>query len=217
MDFFKRQIPLIGEDCQKTLKNSVALVAGLGGLGSLVSQLLVRMGIGKLYIVDYDKVQASNLHRQLLYNADDIKKFKVDVAFKSLKDIKMETEIISVNNKIDKFFQVPKDVDIVVDCLDNLESKVTLSNLCKNKYFVHAGVQGYVGQVLSLKGNSLDDVMKFSKDVKKPVIPTLVSLTASIQANEAVNLLCSKQSLLNKILFIDILNYDFSIVGVKNV
>ena len=175
------------------------------------------MGIGKLYLADYDIVEENNLHRQSLYSVSDIGKFKVDVATNKLKEIGFEVNIIKLKEKIDENFKVPKDVEVVVDCLDNSESKIILSKLSKDRYFIHAGVEEYTGQVLTLKDRSLDGVMNFSEKIKKPIIPTLVNVVGSIQANEVVNVLCEKESLLNKILFIDMLNYDFSIVGVENV
>jgi molybdopterin/thiamine biosynthesis adenylyltransferase len=217
MNFFERQIPLIGEDCQKRLKNSVVLIGGIGGLGSTVSQLLVRMGIGKLYLVDYDIVEESNLHRQSLYSVSDIGKFKADISAIKLKEIGFNTNIVKLKERIEESFKIPKDVDVVADCLDNPKSKIILSRLSKNKYFIHAGVEEYVGQIITLKNKSLDEVIKFSEKTKKPIIPTLVNVVGSIQANEVINILCKKETLLNKILFVDMLNYDFSIVGVENV
>ena len=84
---FERQVKLIGEESQKKLKSIDLAIVGVGALGSLISELAVRSGVGNLTLIDFDKVALSNLHRQFLYNEQDIGKFKVDVAKKRLNKI----------------------------------------------------------------------------------------------------------------------------------
>ncbi len=216
---FSRQIPLIKKECQEKLGKSSIFVGGIGGLGSYVTDHLVRLGIGKLYICDYDRVDKSNIHRQILYNLKDVGKLKVEIAKERLSDIGTACEIIEIKDKIKEGFNIP-DVDVVVDCLDNAKSKIILSKISKrrNIYFVHGGVNGYFGQIMVIKDKSLDEIMEFGNNEGKEILPTIVSSVASLQVNEILKILCSKENiLLNKIMFVDMLNYDFSIVEVKSV
>jgi molybdopterin/thiamine biosynthesis adenylyltransferase len=219
MDIFSRQIPLIKRECQDKLKKSSVFIAGIGGLGSYVSEQLVRIGIGKIYICDFDRIDKSNIHRQILYDLNDTGKFKVDVAKEKLSKIGMDCEIIAIRDKINENFKI-RDADVIVDCLDNAESKIILSKLGKRKniYFVHGGVSGYFGQITVIKNKTLNEIMEFGDNEEKEILPTVVSSVASIQTNETLKILCSKENiLLNKIMFVDMLNYDFSIVEVKSV
>ena len=100
----------IGGVGQKKLKSSKVLVIGLGGLGSPVVTHLSSSGIGKIGLVDNDKVDLSNIHRQSLYNVSDIKKSKVLVAKKKLKKINSKTNIICHKIRIDKNNLTPKEV-----------------------------------------------------------------------------------------------------------
>jgi molybdopterin/thiamine biosynthesis adenylyltransferase len=219
MDMFSRQIPLIKKECQEKLHESSVFVAGIGGLGGYVTNHLVRLGIGKLYICDYDIVDESNIHRQILYNLKDVGKLKVKVAKEKLLNIGTNCKIISIKDRINEGFKIP-DVDVIVDCLDNAKSKIILSEVAKEKnmYFVHGGVSKYFGQISVIKGRSLNEIMEFGNNEEKEILPTVVSSVASIQVNEILKILCSKGNLLlNKIMFVDMLNYDFSIVEVQSV
>ena len=76
MEYFSRQIMLWGEDTQKDLKSKKVLIVGSGGLGCSVAMALSGSGVGQIDIVDFDKVELHNIHRQILFNLNDIGKFK---------------------------------------------------------------------------------------------------------------------------------------------
>ncbi len=84
---YSRQIILknIGTIGQKKILNSKVLIVGAGGLGCPVADLLTRSGVGKIGVIDYDKVSLSNIHRQTLYTKKDVGKYKVDVVKKKIK------------------------------------------------------------------------------------------------------------------------------------
>ncbi len=218
--YFVRQIPVIGKACQERLKKSSVLIAGMGGLGSTVATILTRNGISSLYVVDDDVVDETNIHRQILYSIEDVGKKKVEIAKRRLEKTGFSTEIHPIFQKVEKNFRIPK-VDVVIDCLDNGRSKTLLSELAAKESipFVHAGVNGYVGQILTLKKKTLSDVLSFPEDMKEtPVLLQVISLVASIQAMEVVNLICEKpNNLIGKILFVDLLDYDFEVVNVEDV
>ena len=92
---FSRQIVLknIGILGQKKILSSKILIVGVGGLGSPAAEFLVRSGVGLLGIIDYDKVNLSNIHRQTLYSTKDVNKYKVDVVKKRLNLINKDVKI----------------------------------------------------------------------------------------------------------------------------
>ncbi len=100
---YSRQIVLknIGTFGQKKILNSKVLIIGAGGLGCPVADLLSRSGVGKIGIMDYDKVSLSNIHRQTLYTTKDIGKFKVKVLKKKLNLINKEVNVKIYNKRAD--------------------------------------------------------------------------------------------------------------------
>ncbi len=212
MSFFDRQIPILGQICQEKIKNASVFVGGVGGLGSTVCEILVRCGIGKLYIADSDLVDETNINRQFLYTQDDIGKPKNVIAKAKLESIGTNCDIQTFG-LVDSRFELPL-VDIVVDCFDNKDSKYILSNLAYEKgiYFVHAGVFGYYGQLTTLKDKKLDEVLFFGSQ-QNYIIPQTVSFVGSLQAMETLKLICSiAPNLLNKILSVDLLNYKLDTI-----
>ncbi|MBU3130525.1 sulfur carrier protein ThiS adenylyltransferase ThiF [Clostridium tagluense] len=111
------------------LKNAVVGIAGLGGLGSNVAVSLTRIGIGKLVLVDFDKVDKSNLNRQQ-YFLRHIGMYKTEALKEVLNDINPDIELETTNVFVDKtnIEQLFKDVDIIVEAFDNSQSKATLVN-----------------------------------------------------------------------------------------
>ena len=133
---YSRQIILknVGPIGQKKIINSKVLVVGAGGLGCPVIDYLSRAGVGNIGIVDHDKVNISNIHRQSLYNSKDIGEFKVNVAKKKVKlinpQIKIKTFKVRIDNKnIEKIF---KNYDFIVDGSDNFKTKFLLNKYCLN-------------------------------------------------------------------------------------
>ncbi len=133
---YSRQIILkdVGPIGQKKIINSKVLVVGAGGLGCPVIDYLSRAGVGNIGIVDNDKVNISNIHRQSLYTSKDVGKFKVNIAKKKVKlinpQIKIKTFKARINNKnIEKIF---KNYDFIVDGSDNFKTKFLLNKYCLN-------------------------------------------------------------------------------------
>ena len=101
---FSRQLILknIGTNGQKKILSSKILIVGVGGLGCPAAENLVRAGIGTIGLIDNDIVNLSNIHRQSLFNSKDIKKLKVTVAAKKLKEINSHTKIKTYKSKLNK-------------------------------------------------------------------------------------------------------------------
>ena len=118
-----------GLDLHKRFSSATVAVCGLGGLGSNIAIALARAGIGKLLLIDFDRVDISNLHRQQ-YKANQIGLYKTDALAENLSEIAPYTEIQTVTAKIteENFTDLLKDADIVCEAFDNAESKAMLAN-----------------------------------------------------------------------------------------
>lgn len=132
------RLRLLVKDKVEDIKNKTVILVGVGGVGGYALEALVRAGIGKIIIVDYDTVDITNLNRQIISLRSNIGESKVDVAEKRIKEINPDCNVIKYNMKLDKestslLFENDK-VDYVIDACDTLEVKEELIRLCHNKY-----------------------------------------------------------------------------------
>lgn len=132
--YFEREIPIIGEDGFKIIKEKKVIVFGLGGVGGFCSEMLVRCGIKEITIVDYDIVCDSNVNRQIIATSKTIGRYKTDVLEERLKEInpdlivKKHTIFVSDKNINDFNFN---DYDYVCDCVDNVTAKLLIVQKAK--------------------------------------------------------------------------------------
>lgn len=131
---YDRQIALRGFDInnQEKLKNSSALIMGMGGLGCSASLYLASAGIGKLTLVDFDHVSKSNLNRQILYSTESINHLKVLEAKQALLRVNSTLHINTCHNQLDDeaLFELIKQHDVVLDCTDNLVTREQINRGC---------------------------------------------------------------------------------------
>lgn len=120
---------LIGKESLEQIKKRKVLICGCGGVGSFVAEALCRSGLGYLTLLDYDKVEPSNLNRQLMSDKHNIGQIKTEALKKRLEDVS-DTKIDTINAFVDDNFELDKDYDYVVDCIDTLTSKFTLVKKC---------------------------------------------------------------------------------------
>ena len=129
---FSRQIVLknIGMLGQKKIIQSKVLIIGMGGLGCPVAEFLTRAGVGDLGIIDSDNVDLSNIHRQSLYDIEDLKKPKVKAALKKLRKINPKTKVTCFKVRLNKnnFQQIIKNYDYIVDGSDNFKTKFLIND-----------------------------------------------------------------------------------------
>ena len=226
LDKFSRQVMLeeIGYQGQLKLKNSKICVVGVGGLGNPITTRLAAMGVGTLRIVDRDVIELSNLHRQTMFNEDDVGQVKVEVAAKKLQklnpDCKIEALAISVNDYT--ALEVVEGCDVVVDALDSVNARYALNKACV-KFgipFVTGAAVGVSGQIFTiLPGTSacyycmfpaLDEDSMPTCSIEG-VHPSILSIVGGIEVSEAVKVVLGKKpSLSDKILHVDIENLDFT-------
>ncbi len=150
---YQRQLQLhdFGATGQNRLQRSKVLVVGAGGLGIPVLQYLNAMGVGTLGIVDGDTVSKSNLHRQVLYNEEDIGQFKVAIAAAKLQKQNHTTQLNSYPEflTVANALEIIKGYDLVVDASDNFPTRYLVNDACiiLKKPFIYGGLHGYEGQV----------------------------------------------------------------------
>ena len=226
LDKFSRQVMLeeIGYQGQLKLKNAKVCVVGTGGLGNPITSRLAAMGVGTLRIVDRDVIELSNLHRQTMFDDDDVGQVKVEVAAKKLQklnpDCKIEALAISVNDYT--ALEVVEGCDVVVDALDSVNARYALNKACV-KFgipFVTGAAVGVSGQVFTILPEtsacyhcmfpSLDEDTMPTCSIEG-VHPSILSIVGGIEVSEAVKVIMGKKpSLSDKILHVDIENLDFT-------
>jgi len=187
---YSRQIILknIGTIGQKTILNSKVLIVGAGGLGCPVADYLSRAGVGTLGIIDFDKINLSNIHRQSLYNSKDVGKFKVDVIKKKIKLINPLTKIKIFKKKITKknVGTIIKNFNIIVDGSDNFKTKFLL-----NKFSLKYKKILIVGAISKFDGHI------FTFDFKKKDEPCLKCFYQSVPSDEILD--CEAEGILGPV------------------
>tara|TARA_B110000014_G_scaffold257849_1_gene243050 strand:+ start:156 stop:911 length:756 start_codon:yes stop_codon:yes gene_type:complete len=225
---YSRQIILkkIGAGGQTKLLNSSVLIVGAGGLGSPVALYLSALGIGKIGIIDKDKIEISNLSRQVIFETRDIKKDKATTAIKKLKKINPNIELQSFNKKLTSknINKIASKYKLIIDGSDNFKTRFLINDYClKNKKILISGAiskfDGHVYTFNFLKEKSpclrcFIPKMPRNGEVDNcefdGVISTLCGLVGSIQANEAVKEIVNiGESLCGYILVIDALKLSF--------
>ena len=225
---YSRQIILkkIGIIGQKKLLNSSVLIIGAGGLGSPISIYLAALGIGKIGIIDKDKVEISNLTRQIIFNTSDLKKSKSLAAITKLKKINPDLKLQSYKKKITSknINQIARNYNIIVDGSDNFRTRFLVNDYCisKKKILISGAISKFDGHVYTFnfsKKNSpclrcfipnTPTNLDIDNCEYEGVLGTLGGIVGSIQANEVVKeILAIGSSLCGYILIIDSLKLTF--------
>lgn len=214
-DYLKRQLGLFTEAEREIISDLNVMIAGAGGLGTNQAIQLQRIGINKIYLYDYDQVEVSNLNRQLCYGREDIGRYKVEASVEFLRSFNLDTEIIAKQEKITEESELPVDLDIIFDALDNFETRFILEDLAQkyNLPLIHAGVESFFAQLMLILPDgeiSLKDIFAGAQKNDVPdVFSPAVTITASFQILEALKyLLGREEALKNEILHIDMLNNE---------
>ena len=217
-------MPEIGMDGQLKLKKASVLVIGAGGLGCPVLQYLGAAGVGRIGIVDFDKVDASNLQRQILFGVADIGKFKAEVAKERLLAnnpyITVETHVTKLDSS--NALSIIGEYDIVVDGSDNFATRYLVNDACVilNKPLVFGAIYKFEGQLCVFNyQNGPSYRCLFPDQPSADSIPTcsqigvvgvLPGIVGSMQANEVIKVILEKDDVLSgRFLTIDILANSF--------
>lgn len=227
---YDRQITLKGFDIdkQEKLKNSSALIIGMGGLGCSASIYLCNAGIGKLTIVDFDTVSASNLNRQILYTDQSINLKKVDEAKRILQQHNSAVVIECVDCVLDDnaLINLIKTHDIVLDCTDNIQTREQLNQCCfqlKKPLVSGAAIrmEGLISVFTYQPNEACYHCLSqlFGQQqltcVEAGVMAPLVGVVGSIQALEAIKVLTEYgKSLIGRLLMLDMMTMQFNEISI---
>ena len=221
---YSRQMVLkkIGPIGQKKLLNSKVLVVGAGGLGSPILIYLAALGIGNIGIIDHDKVDLSNLHRQILFETNDLKKQKAKLASQKIKKINSDINVSYYQKKLDhgNIDKIAKKYPVLVDGSDNFKTKFLINDYAvKNKKILITGaINKFDGQIFTFNflNNKRSPCLRcFFQTYPSDqllnceidgILGTLAGIVGSIQANEVVkeilnigNSLCGYKVIINSL------------------
>ena len=209
----------IGSFGQKKIIDTKILIVGIGGLGSPVATYLTSSGVSNIGIVDHDKIDISNLQRQILFNEEDVNKFKIDIAEKKLKKINTKIKIKKFKTKIDSnnINKIAKQYDLIIDGTDSFKTKLLINDYCyKNKKILICGaISKFDGHVFvfNFKKKNSPCLRCFMPDIpsadmldcqSEGVLSTLAGMVGIIMTNETIReILNFENSLCGNILIIN--------------
>ena len=202
----------LGEEGQKRLSDARVTLVGLGALGSVIANHLVRAGVGFLRLCDRDFVELDNLQRQVLYDEEDVRSNLPKAAAAARKlgqinsEVKLEPRICDVNYS--NVEDLVRDVDLVFDGTDNFETRFLLNDACvkHRKPWVYGGCVGSYGMVMTVLPGEGPCFTCLLGEQPAPgtsptcdtagVLNTAVAVVASLQANEGLKILAGKREAL---------------------
>lgn len=215
---------------QQRLAESRVLIVGAGGLGSPVGLYLAAAGVGTIGLLDADTVSLSNLQRQVIHTTSDIGRLKVDSAAEKLRAINPHINVVTLPLMLDSdnAVTIMKDYDLVMDCTDNLPTRLLINDTCvaTGKAMVFGAVSRFSGQVFSHKAGTacyrcIFDPSTTDPDADLPcaingIMNTVVGVIGSLQATEAVKLLVGTgDALLNRMLTFDAITMQFNTFAIS--
>jgi|TARA_B100001093_G_C26702682_1_gene959801 adenylyltransferase/sulfurtransferase len=215
-----KEVGIIG---QKKISSSKVLVVGIGGLGCPLVMYLANAGIKSIGLVDNDKVDVSNLNRQVLFNSKDIGKFKVSQAKKKLNKInkKIKVNIFKIRLTENNIEKILNGYDIICDCSDNFTTRYLLNDysLKKKKILISAAISKFDAHIFNF--NFIRDIpcyrcfMPEIPDFEnvcdtEGILPTVAGIAGTLQANEVIKSIINKKNeLVGKMIIFNTLSLNF--------
>ncbi len=228
---FSRHIimPQVGSIGQRKLMDASVLLIGAGGLGSPLAMYLAAAGVGKIGIVDFDDVDITNLHRQLLHGHDDIGRPKVDSAEDTIREINPDAEIVKIAKHInsENAMEIAEEFDILIDGTDNFPTRYLINDLgvLMDKPVIHGSIFMFDGQVTTfLPGQGCYRCLypappppgMVPSCAEAGVLGVLPGIIGSLMATEAIKLILGiGKPLVNRLLMVDALDMDMRTVKVR--
>lgn len=227
---YSRQIAFdaIGKSGQEKLSRAKVAIVGLGGLGSVIAMILARAGVGYIRLIDRDIVEPNNMQRQVLFDEADVGATKAFASKKRLSainsGIKIDAICDDLNEKTAK--KLLCGVDIILDGTDNMEARMIINSFAeKNKIpFIYGAAvrdKGMALVVLPGKTACLTCIFQRVSGLEMDcgrlgVIPTATGLIATIEANEALKIICGfGKTLAGKLFYADLSENRFDVLDVK--
>jgi molybdopterin/thiamine biosynthesis adenylyltransferase len=215
-----KNIGIIGQ--KRILKSKVAII-GIGGLGCPLVLYLANSGVGNIGLIDHDKIDLSNLNRQILFNTTDVGKYKVKEAKKKINEINKNIKVKIFKEKLTKknIKNILSKFDIICDGTDNYESRYLINDYClkHKKILISAAISKFGGQVFNFNfKRNIPCFRCFMPEVPDEdnncetagIVPSLAGITGTLQANEVLKtILKTKNDLVGKILIFNLLTLHF--------
>ena len=217
-------LPEVGGAGQQKMLEARVLLLGAGGLGSPAAYYLAAAGIGNLGIVDFDRVDLSNLQRQIIHSTERIGMLKTESAKKTIQALNPDVNVTLYNEKIDSsnILSIIKDYDYVVDGSDNFPTRYLVNDACvmENKTLIHGSIYRFEGQVTVFKPNSGPCYRCLYPEPPPPgmspncqeggVLGVLAGIVGNLQVVEVLKLILGiGEPLVGKLLIYDALKTEF--------
>ncbi len=231
-DRYGKQRVFLGQEGQARIEKSSVLVAGLGALGGTIADLMVRAGVGRILLIDRDRVELGNLHRQILFDEQDAARnaLKAEVAGIKLhavnNQVKVDARVMDISN--DNIDELISGVDIIFDALDNIATRMIVNDAAirNNKPWMYCGVAGGRGSVfLIIPGvtpclRCLYPFLRAEDDISwidsTGVLGTTASFAATLAADEGLKYLSGNSgALANGMIQFDLWKNEFEVMPLK--
>lgn len=218
----------VGGIGQQKLLDSKVLVVGAGGLGSPISMYLTAAGVGTIGIADGDKVELSNLQRQIVHGTSDVGRSKAISAQETLNELNPDVKIVPYQTRLgeDNVMDIINEYDFVIEGTDNFPTKFLINDACvfSEKPFSQGGILRFQGQTMSYQPGRACYRCVYDSPPPKEAVPTcseagvfgaIAGILGTVQAAEAVKFVTGVGELLvDKILFFDALPMEFRTVNI---
>jgi molybdopterin/thiamine biosynthesis adenylyltransferase len=216
-------LPEIGESGQEKLKNAKVLVIGAGGLGCPVLQYLATAGVGTIGIVDFDKVELHNLHRQILYTENQVGQAKASTAKSVLEILNPLVNYIVFEEKLttENAEGIINDFDVIVDGCDNFATRYLVNDTCValEKSLIYGSILKFEGQLAVFNHNGSKNLRDLFPEPPNPddvpncslngVMGSLPGIIGTMMAHETLKLIMGLPILENELVIFNTLNWNF--------
>jgi molybdopterin/thiamine biosynthesis adenylyltransferase len=217
-------LPEIGDAGQEKLKKATVLVIGAGGLGCPILQYIATAGVGTIGIVDFDKIEIHNLHRQILYTENQVGQAKASTAKSVLENLNPLISVIAFEEKltIENATQIIQDFDVVVDGSDNFATRYLVNDTCValKKSLVYGSILKFEGQVAVFNHKGSKNLRDLFPEPPNPkdvpncnlngVMGTLPGIIGTMMAHETLKLIMDLPTLENELVLFNTLNWSFN-------
>ena len=231
LEKFSKQIILksVGISGQKKIFNSKVAIIGIGGLGCPLVLYLANSGVGNIGLIDNDKIDLSNLNRQILFTNKDIGKYKAQAAKKVINKISKKIKIKVIKKRVSKnnINSILSKFDIICDGTDNYETRYLINDYCLKykKTLISAAISKHEGQIFNFNFKKKAPCFRcFMPEIPSEesncdtdgIMSTAAGIAGTLQANEVINtILNTKDVLIGKILFFNSLTTEFRKIKFK--
>jgi len=218
------------QQSQEKLSAASVLIIGVGGLGTTASLFLANSGIGNIILNDYDSVDITNLPRQILFNSDDLGKNKAEIAKKKLMQFNPNISVEALTEKLqeNKLEEINLVVDVVLDCTDNLQSRLLINKVCikSKKPLISGAAIRYEGHIAVFRNDiaikSCYNCLYQQEDENTEdcegsgIMAPVAGLVGTVIATEAIKILVGKESMLdNRLWVLDAKNNTNQVIKIQ--